>query len=68
MKTERIVLNFDAQKLQAIKIFSPKDGQTIEEQLMDQLEKLYQKIVPQPARMYIEETQKPTPANTKKQD
>lgn len=67
MKTEKIVLNFDGQKLQAIKIFSPKDGLSIEEQLIDHLEKLYQKIVPQPTRLYIEEMQKSASANTKKQ-
>ena len=67
MKTEKIVLNFDAQKLQAIRIFSPKDGLSIEEQLMDQFEKLYQKIVPPPARTYIEKTQKSASVNTKKQ-
>ncbi|MDO4563342.1 MAG: DUF6103 family protein [Clostridia bacterium] len=58
MGLEKIVLTYDAQKLQAIKIFMPKDGQSIEEQLTEQLEKLYQKLVPPPARTYIEEITK----------
>lgn len=59
MKLKRIIVNYDAEKLKAIEIFSPKDDNEIEKQLTDYLEKLYQKVVPQPARTYIEEIAKP---------
>lgn len=58
MKLKRIIVNYDAEKLKAIEIFSPKDLHSIEKQLTDYLEKLYQKVVPQPTRTYIDEIAK----------
>lgn len=71
MKLKRIIVNYDAEKLTAIEIFSPKDGQSLEKQLIEYLEKLYQKVVPQPTRTYIEEIAKmenKTPAPSTKKE
>ena len=71
MKLKRIIVNYDAEKLKAIEIFSPKDVHLIEKQLTDYLEKLYQKVVPQPTRTYIEEIAKienKTPAQNVKKE
>ncbi|OQB13444.1 MAG: hypothetical protein BWY15_01741 [Firmicutes bacterium ADurb.Bin193] len=71
MKLKRIIVNYDAEKLKAIEIFSPKDFNSIEKQLTEYLEKLYQKVVPQPTRTYIEEIakmeNKPPTQNIKKE-
>lgn len=58
MKTEKITVSFDAEKLQAIKIFAPDMYANLENQLTSYLEKIYQKTVPQIARIYIDETKK----------
>ena len=55
LKIEKISIGFDAEKLKAVKFFMPKDSPSLEEQLTEQIEKIYQKVVPQPARLYIEE-------------
>ncbi|MBC8597612.1 hypothetical protein H8706_12210 [Oscillospiraceae bacterium NSJ-50] len=44
----------------------PKDSPSLEEQLTEQIEKIYQKVVPQPARLYIEEVMKDNPKQGKK--
>ena len=59
MKLEKLSVSFDSEKLRAIRIFIPDDSISIEEQLEEQLEKLYQKIVPPPARLLIEGKEKP---------
>ena len=58
LKIEKIIIGFDAEKLKAVKFFMPKDRPSLEEQLTEQIEKIYQKVVPQPARLYIEEVMK----------
>ena len=53
MKTEKIVVNFSSEKLQAIKIFAPEKYDGIENLLVEQLEKLYTKTVPASTVKYI---------------
>ena len=65
MKAEKITIVFQSEKLNAIKIFAPEVYQHLEEQLTEQLEKLYQKTVPQTARIYVDELCK---LNRKKED
>ena len=45
MKLTKISINFDSEKLSAIRTFNPPDASGIEEQLQEQFEKLYIKIV-----------------------
>ncbi len=66
LKIEKISIGFDTEKLKAVKFFMPKDGPSLEEQLTEQIEKIYQKVVPQPARLYIEEVMKDNPKQGKK--
>ena len=54
MKTTKISITFESEKLSAIRMFNPPDSSGIEEQLLEQLEKLYAKIVPAPVRQYLE--------------
>lgn len=66
LKIEKISIGFDAEKLKAVKFFMPKDSPSLEEQLTEQIEKIYQKVVSQPARLYIEEVMKDNPKQGKK--
>lgn len=66
LKSEKIIVSFDAEKLKAIRFFLPKDSPSLEEQLTEQIDKIYQKAVPQPARLYIEEVMKNNPKQGKK--
>ena len=66
MKSEKIIVSFDAEKLKAVRFFLPKDSQSVEEQLTEQIEKIYQKVVPQPTRLYIEEMIKDSSKATKR--
>ena len=54
MPNARFTVTFDSEKLSAIKQFATTDTPTIEEQLQEQLDKIYIKIVPAPVRQYIE--------------
>lgn len=54
MKMEKVIINYSAEKLQAIKILSPQVYDSIENVLSEQLEKLYVKAVPLSTRKYIE--------------
>jgi len=54
MKLTKISINFDSEKLSAIRTFNPPDASGIEEQLQEQFEKLYIKIVPATVRQFIE--------------
>ena len=66
LKSEKIIVSFDAEKLKAVRFFLPKDSPSLEEQLTEQIEKIYQKVVPQPVRLYIEEVMKNNPKQGKK--
>ena len=54
MRYEKIVVNYSADKLQAIKILSPDIYKQLERLLCEQLEKIYVKTVPVSTRKYIE--------------
>lgn len=54
MKSVKISIIFDSEKVSGIRMFIPSDSPSIEEQLLEQLEKMYAKIVPAPVRQYIE--------------
>ena len=64
--TTRIIINFDSEKLSAIQQFSEKDAQSVETQILEHIEKIYQKIVPAPVRQYIENKPKSKPNPRKK--
>ena len=66
LKIEKISIGFDTEKLKAVKFFMPKDSPSLEEQLTEQVDRIYQKVVPQPARLYIEEVMKDNPKKGKK--
>ena len=54
MRTEKIMVNYSVDKLQAIKILAPDIYGQIENILIEQLEKIYIKTVPLSTRKYIE--------------
>ena len=54
MRYEKIVVNYSADKLQAIKILAPDTYNRLEKLLNEQLEKIYIKSVPLSTRKYIE--------------
>lgn len=54
MRTEKVTINYSAEKLQAIRVLKPELYETIEKSLEECLDKLYAKAVPQSTRMYIE--------------
>lgn len=56
----------NAEKLKAVSFLCRKTARLLEEQLTEQIEKIYQKVVPQPARLYIEEVMKDNPKQGKK--
>ena len=59
MPNIKFTVTFDSEKLSAIKQFATADTPSIEEQLQEQLEKIYAKIVPAPVRQYIDGKTKP---------
>ena len=54
MKKETVQINFDAQKLNAIKQYMGKKEADLHAELEDVVQKLYEKHVPAPVREYIE--------------
>lgn len=56
MKKETISVQMESQKLQATKRYMEKKDADIERELVDALQKLYEKYVPAPVREYIDET------------
>ena len=66
LKIKKISIGFDAEKLKAVKFFMPKDSPPLEEQLTEQIDRIYQKVVPQPARLYIEEMIKESAKTSRK--
>ena len=54
MRTEKVIINYSAEKLQAIRVLKPELYETIEKSLEECLDRLYIKAVPQSTRMYIE--------------
>jgi len=56
MKQETISISVDAEKLRATKKYMEKKEMSIEKELADALQKLYEKHVPATVRNYIDET------------
>lgn len=54
MKKTNITIQYDDEKLRAIRIYSEKKGSSVEDELADCLHKMYEKHVPKDAREYIE--------------
>ncbi len=64
MKKDTIAISLEAEKLRAIKKYMEKKDASLQEEMADQLQKLYEKYVPANVREYIdereEEENKPT--------
>lgn len=58
MKQDTVIVSFDAAKLNAIKLYMGRKGVSLEQELAEQLNRLYEKYVPVNVRDYIEETEK----------
>lgn len=56
MKIETISISMDAEKLRATKKYMKKKELSIEQELADALQRLYEKHVPNTVRDYIDET------------
>lgn len=70
MRYEKIIVNYSADKLQAIKILAPDIYKELEKQLSEQLEKIYVKVVPASTRKYIQakmEMEDSPPTGSRKQ-
>lgn len=62
MKKDTISLSMEAQKLGATKRYMEKKDASIEQELGEALQKLYEKYVPATVREYIDETADSMPA------
>ena len=61
MKQDSISMAVDVDKLRALKLYMGKKGIDLENELQDQLQRLYEKHVPAPVREYIKEGNEDTP-------
>ncbi|MBZ2174390.1 DUF6103 family protein [Schnuerera sp. xch1] len=57
MKKDIVRVDFNAEKLRAINLYMEKKELDLEDELMDQLQKQYEKYVPANVREYIDEKQ-----------
>ena len=64
---ENITIGMEADKLRATKRYMEKKDASIEQELGDALQKLYEKYVPAPVREYIDESVDAAPAPQAKQ-
>lgn len=55
MKKDMITISLEAEKLRAIKKYMDKKEADLQEEMADQLQKLYEKYVPANVREYIDE-------------
>lgn len=62
MKKEAVTIQMDAEKLRAVKRYMEKKDADLEQELVDSLQKLYEKYVPASVREYIDEGCDDTPA------
>jgi len=64
MKKDTITISLEAEKLRAIKKYMEKKDASLQDEMADQLQRLYEKYVPANVREYIdereEEENKPT--------
>lgn len=54
MKKIDITLSFEDEKLEAMEIFLKKDGFSVPKKLEETLKKLYEEIVPEPVREFVD--------------
>ena len=54
MKNEKITIEFDDEKLDALLVYLNEKEIVLESELIDTVQKLYEKNVPIPVRSYIE--------------
>lgn len=52
-KPDEILLTYPAERIKALRTFTTADDANIEDELTAALEKLYQKRVPPPVRLYL---------------
>ncbi len=55
MKKDTITVSLEAEKLRAIKKYMEKKDASLQDEMADQLQKLYEKYVPANVREYIDE-------------
>lgn len=55
MKKEAVTIQMDVEKLRAVKRYMEKKDADLEQELVDSLQKLYEKYVPASVREYIDE-------------
>ena len=67
MKKESITVQMDGEKLRAVKRYMEKKDADLEQELCDQLQRLYEKFVPASVREYIDEGCEDATASSKKQ-
>lgn len=67
MKKESITIQMEAEKLRAVKRYMEKKDADLEQELYDQLQKLYEKYVPANVREYIDESSECKKIPVKKQ-
>lgn len=67
MKKENITISMESDKLRATKRYMSKKDASLEQELGDALQKLYEKYVPVQVREYIDEGGEDTSAPAKKQ-
>ena len=56
MKKENISVQMESEKLRATRKYMEKKDASLEQELTDALQKLYEKYVPAPVREYIDES------------
>lgn len=68
MKKDTITISLEAEKLRAIKKYMEKKEADLQDEMADQLQKLYEKYVPANVREYIDEREEEeiTPEKPKK--
>jgi len=65
MKKEIVTIQMDAEKLRAVKRYMEKKDASLEKELGDSLQKLYERYVPATVREYIDESaNEKSPAST----
>ncbi len=62
MKTTNVIISFDSEKLAALRQYSAKRTVSIETELQDALERLYEPNVPAAVREYLSERVPPPPS------
>jgi hypothetical protein len=59
MLSKTITVDFDADKLKALRFYAAKKGVDVEADLLESLQKFYEKLVPAATREYIEAEAEP---------